>query len=256
MGQRVKVLCYACPDPGSQIPVTLTGKGKFEGIKGNFNVAAGRLRFGCQMPICPNQPLLATNILPEIIFQAGSQKLYPGWLMAQQGLNDQVTTHSTTLRSRHAFILKAVAAAVRLNLIFKLFLQVDDVFRRVKMITVINVSLLTSHQGDPGSIPGRATPDSRMWESCRTMPLVGGPSRGSPVSPGTPLRRCFIHTSITLIGSQDLDVKSRPNLFTLNFEKNNARAVAVPFEPETSWLLDHKDTGQILPLKSNRKITH
>ncbi|KAJ8870343.1 hypothetical protein PR048_029364 [Dryococelus australis] len=36
---------------------------------------------------------------------------------------------------------------------------------------------------DPGSIPGRVTPDFRMWESCRTMPLIDGFSRGSPVSP-------------------------------------------------------------------------
>ncbi|KAJ8884336.1 hypothetical protein PR048_016193 [Dryococelus australis] len=41
------------------------------------------------------------------------------------------------------------------------------------------VSLLASHQGDPGPIPGRATPDFRMWESCRTMSLVGRSSRGS-----------------------------------------------------------------------------
>ncbi|KAJ8872850.1 hypothetical protein PR048_026466 [Dryococelus australis] len=45
------------------------------------------------------------------------------------------------------------------------------------------VSLLASHQGYPGSIPRRVTPDFRMWESCWTMPLVGGFSRGSPVSP-------------------------------------------------------------------------
>ncbi|KAJ8893762.1 hypothetical protein PR048_006362 [Dryococelus australis] len=45
--------------------------------------------------------------------------------------------------------------------------------------------LLTLHFlfRDPGSIPGRVTPDFRMWESCRTMPLVGGSSRGSPLSP-------------------------------------------------------------------------
>ncbi|KAJ8874590.1 hypothetical protein PR048_025456, partial [Dryococelus australis] len=47
------------------------------------------------------------------------------------------------------------------------------------------------------------------WESCRTTPLVGGSSRGSPV---LSFRRCSILTSITFIGSQDLD-KSRPNLF-------------------------------------------
>ncbi|KAJ8894797.1 hypothetical protein PR048_000104 [Dryococelus australis] len=47
-----------------------------------------------------------------------------------------------------------------------------------------------------------------------TMPLVGGFSRDSPVSAAPLFRRCSIITSITLIGSQDLDVKSRPNLFT------------------------------------------
>ncbi|KAJ8876141.1 hypothetical protein PR048_024050 [Dryococelus australis] len=67
------------------------------------------------------------------------------------------------------------------------------------------VSLLTSQIGDPGSIPGRFAPDFRMWESCRTMPLVGGFSRGSPVSPALSFRRCYILTSIILIGSQELD---------------------------------------------------
>ncbi|KAJ8873496.1 hypothetical protein PR048_024314 [Dryococelus australis] len=65
---------------------------------------------------------------------------------------------------------------------------------------------LASHQGEPGSIPGRV-PDFRKWESCRTMPLVGGFSRGSPISPAPSFRRRSIFASITLIGSQDLDVK-------------------------------------------------
>ncbi|KAJ8895950.1 hypothetical protein PR048_001291 [Dryococelus australis] len=69
------------------------------------------------------------------------------------------------------------------------------------------VSLLVSHQGDPGSIPGRVTPDFRKWESSWTMPLVGGSSWGSPVSPFPSLRRCSILTSMTLIGSQDFDKK-------------------------------------------------
>ncbi|KAJ8867565.1 hypothetical protein PR048_031367 [Dryococelus australis] len=34
------------------------------------------------------------------------------------------------------------------------------------------------------------TPDFRMWESSRTIPLVGGISRGSPVSPALSFRRC------------------------------------------------------------------
>ncbi|KAJ8880595.1 hypothetical protein PR048_017065 [Dryococelus australis] len=38
------------------------------------------------------------------------------------------------------------------------------------------------HQGEPGSIPGGVAPGFRMWETCRTVPLVGGFSRGSPVS--------------------------------------------------------------------------
>ncbi|KAJ8870420.1 hypothetical protein PR048_029442 [Dryococelus australis] len=56
--------------------------------------------------------------------------------------------------------------------------------------------------------------DFRRWESCRTIPLVGGFSPGSPVSPARSFRRCSILTSITLIGSQDLAVKNRPSLFT------------------------------------------
>ncbi|KAJ8891943.1 hypothetical protein PR048_004502 [Dryococelus australis] len=87
---------------------------------------------------------------------------------------------------------------------------------------------LASHQRDPGSIPGWVTPDFRMWESCRTWPVVGGFSRGSPVSPALSFWRCSILTSITLIGCQDHDVKSRPNLFThslcpLNFYPKSLR---------------------------------
>ncbi|KAJ8872648.1 hypothetical protein PR048_026257 [Dryococelus australis] len=57
--------------------------------------------------------------------------------------------------------------------------------------------------------PECPTPDFRMWESCRTMPLVGGSSRESPASSALSFRCCCILTSISLIGSQDLDVKCR-----------------------------------------------
>ncbi|KAJ8883343.1 hypothetical protein PR048_015186 [Dryococelus australis] len=57
----------------------------------------------------------------------------------------------------------------------------------------------------------------RKWESCRVMPLVGGFSRGYPVYPAPSFWCRSIFTSITLIGSQDLAFKSRPNLFTLIF---------------------------------------
>ncbi|KAJ8867213.1 hypothetical protein PR048_031008 [Dryococelus australis] len=95
------------------------------------------------------------------------------------------------------------------------------------------VSLLASHHGDPGSIPAGSLPDHRMWESCwtmkrrsilgphfmscpgmtgiygsqletPTMTLVGGFSRISPVSPVLSYSPRF-----TLIGSRDLDVRSR-----------------------------------------------
>ncbi|KAJ8867700.1 hypothetical protein PR048_031503 [Dryococelus australis] len=61
--------------------------------------------------------------------------------------------------------------------------------------------------------PARS-PGFLMWESCRTMSLIGGFSRGSPVSLAPSFRRCSILTSITNIGSQELDVNSRPNIFT------------------------------------------
>ncbi|KAJ8886223.1 hypothetical protein PR048_012432 [Dryococelus australis] len=76
------------------------------------------------------------------------------------------------------------------------------------------VSLLAFHPGDPGSIPNRLTPDFRMYESFREMPLVGGFSRGYPVSTALSFRRCSILTSINLIGSQVLDVKSPVSLLT------------------------------------------
>ncbi|KAJ8876213.1 hypothetical protein PR048_024123 [Dryococelus australis] len=65
--------------------------------------------------------------------------------------------------------------------------------------------------------PAGSLPDFRMWESCRTMPLVGRIYRGTPVSPAPSFRSCPIRTSphLSSIGSQDLDIKSRPNIFTL-----------------------------------------
>ncbi|KAJ8868440.1 hypothetical protein PR048_029956 [Dryococelus australis] len=77
------------------------------------------------------------------------------------------------------------------------------------------VRLLASHHGELISIPsGVATeiPHFRMWESCRTMPLAGGFSRGSPPFP-PPLHSGVAPCSprFTLIDSQDLDAKSGPN---------------------------------------------
>ncbi|KAJ8898275.1 hypothetical protein PR048_003635 [Dryococelus australis] len=78
------------------------------------------------------------------------------------------------------------------------------------------VSLLASHQGDPGSISGRVTPDLRMWESCRTTPLVGGFSRGFPVSLALSFSAApySLQSLSSTLDSQDLDVESRPKLST------------------------------------------
>ncbi|KAJ8879844.1 hypothetical protein PR048_020461 [Dryococelus australis] len=65
--------------------------------------------------------------------------------------------------------------------------------------------LLDSHLDEPGSIPCEV--------ASGTMPLVGGFSRRSPVSPALSFRRCSILPSITLIGSRDLVVTSLSNLF-------------------------------------------
>ncbi|KAJ8893946.1 hypothetical protein PR048_006547 [Dryococelus australis] len=58
------------------------------------------------------------------------------------------------------------------------------------------------------------SPDFRMWKSCRTMPLVGGFSRGSPRFPAPSFRRCSLLTSLALVISEDLAIKSCPNRFT------------------------------------------
>ncbi|KAJ8890566.1 hypothetical protein PR048_010075 [Dryococelus australis] len=58
------------------------------------------------------------------------------------------------------------------------------------------------------------SPDFRMWESCRTMLLVGGSSRGFTVSPAHSFRRCSILTSIALVGPEGIAVKSRPKFFS------------------------------------------
>ncbi|KAJ8878771.1 hypothetical protein PR048_019357 [Dryococelus australis] len=70
---------------------------------------------------------------------------------------------------------------------------------------------------------GVSCPDFRVWESCGTMPLVGGYFRGSPISPAISFHRCSILTSITLIGSQDLALKSCPCLFTYYMQTDVTR---------------------------------
>ncbi|KAJ8869495.1 hypothetical protein PR048_028486 [Dryococelus australis] len=85
--------------------------------------------------------------------------------------------------------------------------------KRTRFALVRGEYTLASHQGEPGSIPGRVTGPSQMG----IMPddAVGrGSSRGSPVSPLPFITVPLIVTSITLMGSQYLAVKSRPDLCT------------------------------------------
>ncbi|KAJ8894052.1 hypothetical protein PR048_006662 [Dryococelus australis] len=61
--------------------------------------------------------------------------------------------------------------------------------------------------------PTRVLPDFRFWESCWTMPLVGGFSQGSPFP--RPFIPALLHaTSITLIGCQGMTFKNSPNVVT------------------------------------------
>ncbi|KAJ8877318.1 hypothetical protein PR048_021772 [Dryococelus australis] len=72
-----------------------------------------------------------------------------------------------------------------------------------KTFNRISLSMLASYQDKPGSIPGRVTPGFSH------VGIVPDDDAGrSPVSPALLFQRCSI-----LIGSQDLAIKSRPNLF-------------------------------------------
>ncbi|KAJ8878508.1 hypothetical protein PR048_019086 [Dryococelus australis] len=71
------------------------------------------------------------------------------------------------------------------------------------------VSPSASHPGGPVRLPVELPPDFRMWESCWTMPLVGGSSRISPVFPPFRSGAAPFSPQYTRVGPQDLDVKSR-----------------------------------------------
>ncbi|KAJ8891248.1 hypothetical protein PR048_010764 [Dryococelus australis] len=89
------------------------------------------------------------------------------------------------------------------------------------------------------------SPDLRKGESCWTMPLVGGSSRRSPISPVPSFRAHSILTSITLIGSQDLAQLT----CRLTHYKNALLPFQMAYHP--CWLLcSYKhvpDKGQIHP---------
>ncbi|KAJ8872142.1 hypothetical protein PR048_025744 [Dryococelus australis] len=89
------------------------------------------------------------------------------------------------------------------------------------------VRLFASHQGELGSVNGGVAPGfSYAWESCRTMTLVGVFSWvfSSPLHSGA----ASYSPRFILIGSNDLDVKSRPNIFT---SLSHTRPVTVTHSP-------------------------
>ncbi|KAJ8887551.1 hypothetical protein PR048_013767 [Dryococelus australis] len=70
------------------------------------------------------------------------------------------------------------------------------------------VRILATRQGESGSISGWVTPRFKgflMWESCWTVPLVGGFSRGSPVSLDLAFRCCYWLFQLCRISSRAID---------------------------------------------------
>ncbi|KAJ8897963.1 hypothetical protein PR048_003321 [Dryococelus australis] len=93
-----------------------------------------------------------------------------------------------------------------------------DTYQNGPTLLLPTPTTLTLHQSipSPDTEQDESHPPSDDLESCRMIPLVGGFSRGFPISPALSFWHCSIHTSFTLIGSQNLDIKSHPNLFTLH----------------------------------------
>ncbi|KAJ8878306.1 hypothetical protein PR048_018883 [Dryococelus australis] len=94
---------------------------------------------------------------------------------------------------------------------------VNTTTERIKLCLLAAINTLASHQGEPGLIPDRVTGFSQAG-----IDTIRWFSRGSPVSPTPSFRRHSIFPSITLICSQDLAVKSRPNFFS--YTRRNAKS--------------------------------
>ncbi|KAJ8871884.1 hypothetical protein PR048_028224 [Dryococelus australis] len=80
----------------------------------------------------------------------------------------------------------------------------DGTFENIRGRGGVVVRLFASHLGEPGSIPGGVAPGVGFVTDVRESPVSTPDHSGAaPYSP-----------RLTLIGSQELDVKGRPNLFT------------------------------------------
>ncbi|KAJ8889556.1 hypothetical protein PR048_009055 [Dryococelus australis] len=102
---------------------------------------------------------------------------------------------------------------------------------------------------------------SRIFAYWNRAKMIGGFSRGSPVSPAHSFRRCSILISLTLIGSQDLDVKSRPNLFIHVFNTDRLEVEAFKIVTRDSYENGGQKclccvTAQLLPLAASPLAWH
>ncbi|KAJ8877554.1 hypothetical protein PR048_022009 [Dryococelus australis] len=88
------------------------------------------------------------------------------------------------------------------------------------------------------------SPDFCKWESCQLMPLVGGFSQGSPIYHAPSFQRRSIFTSITLIDSQDLAVKSRANFFT-SLQIDEAMYIPLRLLNVAWWVDDSACVGEV-----------
>ncbi|KAJ8877978.1 hypothetical protein PR048_022441 [Dryococelus australis] len=97
--------------------------------------------------------------------------------------------------------------------------------------------------------PVGSLPDFRMWESCRTMPLVGGFSRGSPVSPAL----TFSHHSHLVSASSAF--KSHQNLSQLKmFHRGYSQLDSVIRATDILVIRFQSDTA--LVVKINLHLEH
>ncbi|KAJ8866360.1 hypothetical protein PR048_032203 [Dryococelus australis] len=111
------------------------------------------------------------------------------------------------------------------------------------------VSVLTSHQGKPGSTPGWATPGllhvGIVPDNTARWRVLSGISHFLAFS----VRRC---SNITLIGSQDLVVKRRPYLFTHNDPETTGANAVRRFPMRNEIENDIRVTSYKTPLYSEK----
>ncbi|KAJ8898251.1 hypothetical protein PR048_003611 [Dryococelus australis] len=112
-----------------------------------------------------------------------------------------ITAQCSTLRV--FLVAHLICGVVYASLTWVVYLSIDEYAARCSLAAkkMINAGAAVSERlaCSPPTIANQVqslagSPDFRMWESCRTMPLVGRFSQGYPVSPALSFRRCSILT--------------------------------------------------------------